>query len=91
MEKAIDDAYLDESVKELLAAPPSPLLQKAKSKLLSIANIAALKIAGGKPFEISLSDPVFERYFLVISGCMQFLFSMGFQVCLDSLFVFTCL
>lgn len=80
VEKALDEAYLDEPVKELLSSPPSPLVQKAKSKLLSIANIAALKIASGKSFEISLSDPVFERYFLVIPGCMQFLFSMGFQV-----------
>ncbi|CDS36169.1 Peptide N(4) (N acetyl beta) [Echinococcus multilocularis] len=85
LEKAIDEAYLDESVKELLANSSSPTFQKAKAKLLSVANVAAAKVAVGKSFEINLSDPVFEKYFLVTPGCMQFLFSMGFQELTESL------
>lgn len=80
LEKGINGAYLDDSIKELSTNPPSSTFQKAKAKLLSVANIAAAKVAVNKSFEINLSDPVFERYFLVTPGCMQFLFSMGFQV-----------
>ncbi|VDM33360.1 unnamed protein product [Hydatigera taeniaeformis] len=80
LEKAIDEAYLDDSIKELSSNSLSPTFQKAKAKLLSVANIAAAKVAVGKSFEINLSDPVFEKYFLVTPGCMQFLFRMGFQV-----------
>ncbi|VDK23501.1 unnamed protein product [Taenia asiatica] len=85
LEKAINEAYLDDSIKELLTNPPSPTFQKAKAKLLSVANIAAAKVAVNKSFEINLSDPVFEKYFLVTPGCMQFLFSMGFQELTESL------
>lgn len=80
LEAAINDIYYDDSVKELLAAERSPINRKARSKLLNIASIAVTKLTNNEPFELSLSDPVFESYLLVVPGCMQFLFSMGFQV-----------
>ncbi|VDO13381.1 unnamed protein product, partial [Rodentolepis nana] len=85
LEEAVLDAYFDDSVKEFLSGGLDSSKRMARSKLLNIVTQAALKIGDKKPFELKLSDPVFENYFLIIPGCMQYLFNMGFQEKTDSL------
>lgn len=80
MKEAVLDAYYDDSVKEFLSGGWDSSKRIARSRLLNVLTQAVIKLGDNEPFVVKLSDPDFENYFLIIPGCMQFLFNVGFQV-----------
>ncbi|VDK77409.1 unnamed protein product [Dibothriocephalus latus] len=75
----IEDYWLYESSKEIFSCERVPTFSYALAHLIRIAKSAKIAALNHKKYELPLSDEVFENYFLILPGFMQFLFDLGFE------------